>query len=191
MVRPPAACAHPSLHHQAAALGDRARRRARLPALPVRLAACAEETRLEGPDALPAVLAPLEGFEAPARAWETEILPARLKDYEASWLDAQCLAGRTAWARLTPHRLRGRRSAPCNAGRRDADRARRAAPGAALDVACASARTRPDQAPRAQVRARMPRSAGRAVLRRAGGSRASACARRSKRRCASSWRSGS
>jgi ATP-dependent helicase Lhr and Lhr-like helicase len=62
----------------------------------------AEETRLEGPDALPAVLASLEGFEAPARAWETEILPARLKDYEASWLDAQCLAGRTAWARLTP-----------------------------------------------------------------------------------------
>ncbi len=62
----------------------------------------AEETRLEGSDALPAVLASLEGFEAPARAWETEILPARLKDYEPSWLDAQCLAGRTAWARLTP-----------------------------------------------------------------------------------------
>jgi ATP-dependent Lhr-like helicase len=61
-----------------------------------------EETRLEGPDALPAVLASLEGFEAPARAWETEILPARLKGYEPSWLDALCLAGRTAWARLTP-----------------------------------------------------------------------------------------
>ena len=62
----------------------------------------AEETRLEGPDALPAVLSALEGFEAPARAWETEILPARLKGYQASWLDAQCLAGRTSWARLTP-----------------------------------------------------------------------------------------
>jgi ATP-dependent helicase Lhr and Lhr-like helicase len=61
-----------------------------------------EETRLEGPDALPAVLSALEGFEAPAKAWETEILPARLKDYQASWLDAQCLAGRTSWARLTP-----------------------------------------------------------------------------------------
>ena len=44
----------------------------------------------------------LEGFEAPAKAWETEILPARLKGYQASWLDAQCLAGRTSWARLTP-----------------------------------------------------------------------------------------
>ena len=62
----------------------------------------AEETRLEGPDALPVILGALEGFEAPARAWETEILPARLKGYQASWLDAQCLAGRTSWARLTP-----------------------------------------------------------------------------------------
>ncbi len=62
----------------------------------------AEETRFEGPDALPAILSALEGFEAPAKAWETEILPARLKGYQASWLDAQCLAGRTAWARLTP-----------------------------------------------------------------------------------------
>jgi ATP-dependent Lhr-like helicase len=61
-----------------------------------------EETRLEGPDSLPAVLSGLEGFEAPAKAWETEILPARLKGYQASWLDAECLAGRTAWARLTP-----------------------------------------------------------------------------------------
>ena len=61
-----------------------------------------EETRLEGPDSLPAVLSALEGFEAPAKAWETEILPARLKGYQASWLDAQCLAGRTVWARLTP-----------------------------------------------------------------------------------------
>ena len=61
-----------------------------------------EETRLEGPDALPVILGALEGFEAPAKAWETEILPARLKGYQASWLDAQCLAGRTSWARLTP-----------------------------------------------------------------------------------------
>ncbi len=62
----------------------------------------AEDSRLEGPDALPVILGALEGFEAPAKAWETEILPARLKGYQASWLDAQCLAGRTSWARLTP-----------------------------------------------------------------------------------------
>ena len=60
-----------------------------------------EESRLEGPEALPVVLAQLEGYESPASAWETEILPARLEGYEPSWLDAECLAGRTAWARLT------------------------------------------------------------------------------------------
>ncbi len=61
----------------------------------------AEDTRLEGPDALPVALAGLEGYEAPARAWETEILPARVKDYEPDWLDTQCQAGKIAWARLT------------------------------------------------------------------------------------------
>ena len=76
-----------------------------------------EETRLEGPEALPPVLAQLEGFEAPARAWETEILPARLKDYGPSWLDAQCLAGRSVWARLTPPAGSGDRSGPVSAVR--------------------------------------------------------------------------
>ncbi len=57
-------------------------------------------TRMEGPDALEAIIGQLEGFQAPAGAWETEILPARLADYEPSWLDDQCLAGRVAWARL-------------------------------------------------------------------------------------------
>jgi ATP-dependent Lhr-like helicase len=61
-----------------------------------------EPTRLEGAEALPVALSTLEGFEAPAKAWETEILPARLAGYESAWLDAQCLAGRIAWARLTP-----------------------------------------------------------------------------------------
>ena len=63
---------------------------------------CRRRPGSKGPNSLPAILGALEGFEAPAKAWETEILPARLKGYQASWLDAQCLAGRTAWARLTP-----------------------------------------------------------------------------------------
>jgi ATP-dependent Lhr-like helicase len=67
----------------------------------------AEDARLRGPDALPVALSALEGFEAPAGAWETEILPARVAAYEPDWLDAQCLAGRVAWARL---------GAPANAG---------------------------------------------------------------------------
>ena len=61
-----------------------------------------EDARMEGQDALPPVLSMLEGFEAPAKAWETEILSARLKGYRTSWLDAECQAGRIAWSRLTP-----------------------------------------------------------------------------------------
>ena len=68
------------------------------------------DTRMEGPDALEILARQLEGFEAPAGAWETEILPARLDSYEPSWLDDQCLAGRIAWARLRP-RNGGERSA--------------------------------------------------------------------------------
>jgi len=68
------------------------------------------DTRMEGPDALEILVRQLEGFEAPAGAWETEILPTRLDSYEPSWLDDQCLAGRIAWARLRP-RNGGERSA--------------------------------------------------------------------------------
>jgi ATP-dependent Lhr-like helicase len=64
------------------------------------------ETRMEGPDALAAVLGQLEGFEAPAGAWETEILPARVAEYDPAWLDDHCLAGRIAWARLRPRNPR-------------------------------------------------------------------------------------
>ncbi len=62
----------------------------------------AADARMQGPDALEVIVAQLEGFEAPAVAWETEILPARLAEYEPSWLDDHCLAGRIAWARLGP-----------------------------------------------------------------------------------------
>ncbi len=56
----------------------------------------------QGAESLPALLAQLEGFEAPAAAWEGEILPARLAGYDPLWLDALCLAGRCVWGRLTP-----------------------------------------------------------------------------------------
>jgi ATP-dependent helicase Lhr and Lhr-like helicase len=57
-------------------------------------------TRLSGPDALVATLAQLEGYEAAAGAWESEILPARIDDYSISWLDELCRAGRISWSRL-------------------------------------------------------------------------------------------
>jgi ATP-dependent Lhr-like helicase len=57
-------------------------------------------TRLQGADAVAAVLTQLEGFEAPAAAWETEILPTRVAGYEPEWLDDQGRAGRSVWTRL-------------------------------------------------------------------------------------------
>ena len=65
------------------------------------------ETRLEGPDTVQTAVALLEGFEAPAGAWETEILPARITGYEPAWLDDQCLAGRVVWVRLELGRANG------------------------------------------------------------------------------------
>ncbi|HVW27163.1 MAG TPA: DEAD/DEAH box helicase [Polyangiaceae bacterium] len=57
------------------------------------------EAKMRGPDAVAAVLTQLEGFEAPAAAWEAEILPSRVVDYEPAWLDALCLSGRFVWFR--------------------------------------------------------------------------------------------
>ena len=90
--------------------------------------------RMEGPDAVGAVLGQLEGFEAPASAWETEILPARIKEYEPAWLDEQCLPGASsgrAWRAARAAATRARR----RAGARDADRAARAAQPAPVVVA--------------------------------------------------------
>ncbi|MBK8176694.1 MAG: DEAD/DEAH box helicase [Rhodospirillales bacterium] len=66
----------------------------------------APDARMAGPAALEAVIEQLEGFEAPAGAWETEILPARLAEYEPAWLDDACLAGRITWTRLRPRSVR-------------------------------------------------------------------------------------
>ncbi|HUO44718.1 MAG TPA: DEAD/DEAH box helicase [Burkholderiales bacterium] len=67
----------------------------------------APDERKEGPDALAGVIADLEGFEAPAAAWESEILPARVRDYEFAWLDELCLSGRVGWARLARPKTTG------------------------------------------------------------------------------------
>jgi ATP-dependent Lhr-like helicase len=57
-------------------------------------------TRMQGPDAVASVLGQLEGFDAPASAWESELLPLRIGEYDPAWLDEQCLAGRIVWTRL-------------------------------------------------------------------------------------------
>jgi ATP-dependent Lhr-like helicase len=62
----------------------------------------APEHQMEGPESLKAIIEQLEGVEAPAAAWEGELLPARMVEYDPAWLDALCLAGEVVWARLTP-----------------------------------------------------------------------------------------
>src|SRR5216683_3191661 len=59
-------------------------------------------TQAEGPQGLAAVLELLDGYEVPAGAWETEVLPARVSEYDPLWLDGLCLSGEIAWGRLSP-----------------------------------------------------------------------------------------
>ncbi|HEU0251524.1 MAG TPA: hypothetical protein VFR12_00745, partial [Pyrinomonadaceae bacterium] len=68
--------------------------------------------QMEGPESLRAIIEQLEGVEAPAAAWEGELLPARMVEYDPAWLDALCLSGEVVWARLTPL------SRPANDGER-------------------------------------------------------------------------
>ena len=56
---------------------------------------------LTGADGLRAILAQLDGVELPARAWERDVLPARLDRYDPAMLDMLCLTGEVAWARLS------------------------------------------------------------------------------------------
>jgi ATP-dependent Lhr-like helicase len=63
-----------------------------------------EGARAEGPEGLAAVLDLLDGFEVAAGAWESDVLPARLGEYDPLWLDGLCLSGEIAWGRLTAMR---------------------------------------------------------------------------------------
>jgi ATP-dependent helicase Lhr and Lhr-like helicase len=62
----------------------------------------APDHQMEGPESVRVIIELLEGFEAPAAAWEGELLPSRLAEYDPAWLDALCLSGEVVWARLTP-----------------------------------------------------------------------------------------
>jgi ATP-dependent Lhr-like helicase len=49
------------------------------------------------------VLKQLQGFEAPANAWERQILGRRIAGYDPAVLDRLCLTGAVGWGRLSPH----------------------------------------------------------------------------------------
>jgi ATP-dependent Lhr-like helicase len=65
-------------------------------------------SRAEGPEGLAAVLDLLDGYEVSAAAWESDVLPARLGEYDPLWLDGLCLSGEIAWGRLTALRIADR-----------------------------------------------------------------------------------
>ena len=60
-----------------------------------------DETRLSGSQALDRILERLAGASAPAQSWESEILPSRSSDFDPTWLDHLCLAGKASWLRLS------------------------------------------------------------------------------------------
>lgn len=56
----------------------------------------------QGPTALEHALQKLEGFEAPAVAWESDIFPSRIAAYDHQWLDMLSVAGKISWGRFRP-----------------------------------------------------------------------------------------
>ncbi len=59
------------------------------------------DQRAAGLEGLAAVIEQLSGYEAPAGAWETEILGSRCEDYDPALLDMLSLTGRVTWGRLS------------------------------------------------------------------------------------------
>ncbi|MCL6699891.1 DEAD/DEAH box helicase [Pseudomonas sp. T1.Ur] len=54
-----------------------------------------------GSAVLPAIISQFEGYPAAASAWDSDLLPARIKDYSPSWLDELCRGGKFVWTRLS------------------------------------------------------------------------------------------
>ena len=63
----------------------------------------APETQLLGERGTLEALQQLQGFEAPANAWERQILARRIANYDPKVLDQLCLTGAVGWGRLSPH----------------------------------------------------------------------------------------
>ncbi len=66
------------------------------------------------------VVEQLQGFDLAAGAWESEILPARVRGYRPEWLDPHCLSGQVSWLRLAPPLLEADResSSPSSGSQR-------------------------------------------------------------------------
>ncbi len=58
-----------------------------------------KDKTLQGRDGVQEVIARLQGFEIPAKLWETHILPGRVSGYQSRWLDELALSGEICWGR--------------------------------------------------------------------------------------------
>ncbi len=74
------------------------------------------ETRLQGAAGLAQIVHRLQGYQAPAAAWEGQLLPARMGRYAPALLDELCLSGQVVWGRLFPPANGEYRRAPRQAG---------------------------------------------------------------------------
>jgi ATP-dependent helicase Lhr and Lhr-like helicase len=63
----------------------------------------APRTQLASERGLLEALRQLQGFEAPANAWEHQILARRVIGYDPKNLDQLCLSGAVGWGRFSPH----------------------------------------------------------------------------------------
>ena len=63
--------------------------------------------QVAGQDGLLAVLKQLSGFALQAAAWESDVLPVRVRDYSPAMLDLLCMTGQVQWFRAV-----GSKSAP-------------------------------------------------------------------------------
>ncbi len=66
--------------------------------------------QLQGEGGVEEAVEKLQGFEAAAQTWESDILPARVTDYAPPLLDRLCFEGVAIWGRLTNHHDNGHAS---------------------------------------------------------------------------------
>jgi ATP-dependent Lhr-like helicase len=63
----------------------------------------APSSRLHGLDGVLQIVRQLEGYEIPAAAWETHVLPRRIAGYKPAFLDQLCYSGDVMWGRVSRH----------------------------------------------------------------------------------------
>ncbi|MGH7858268.1 MAG: Lhr family ATP-dependent helicase, partial [Candidatus Binatia bacterium] len=74
-------------------------------------------TQLHGRDGVLEVIRQLQGLELPGPAWERDVLPSRVADYDPDDLEQLCLAGEVVWGRLSVARGRDEEEEPTPARR--------------------------------------------------------------------------